>query len=121
MLNAIYYIKVIFILLFLSQLSKLTINLSKKTFTIQSKIIMTDKSANLILYSTLDCQLCEAVEDRLKAEKIAYQYVDIIHDDTLMDDYGWFIPVLKWQEEIYKSPLELDKIIPKIQQDLLNE
>ena len=84
-------------------------------------MIMTDKNADLILYSTLDSQLCEAVEDRLKAEKIAYQYVDIIHDDALMDDYGWFIPVLKWQEEIYKSPLDLDEIIHKIQQDLLSE
>lgn len=68
----------------------------------------------IILYSTLDCQLCEAVEERLKAENIPYQYIDIVHDDSLVEAYGWFIPVIKWQDQIFKSPLDLDDIITKI-------
>lgn len=71
-------------------------------------------STDIILYSTLDCQLCEAVEARLKAENITYQYIDIVHDDALVETYGWFIPVIKWQNEIFKSPLDLDEIIEKI-------
>ncbi|UNM95249.1 glutaredoxin family protein [Ignatzschineria rhizosphaerae] len=75
---------------------------------------MTLQTFDIILYSTLDCQLCEAVEERLQAENITYQYIDIIHDDALVDEYGWFIPVIKWQTEIFKSPLDLDDIIAKI-------
>lgn len=75
---------------------------------------MTNKPSEIILYSTLDCQLCEAVEDRLQAENIAYQYIDIVHDDALVEAYGWFIPVIKWQDHIFKSPLDLDDIIEKI-------
>ena len=71
-------------------------------------------SSNIILYSTLDCQLCEAVEDRLKAENITYDYIDIVHDDKLVEEYGWFIPVIQWQDEVFKSPLDLDAIISKI-------
>lgn len=71
-------------------------------------------SIDITLYSTLDCQLCEAVEARLKAENISYQYIDIVHDDALVEAYGWFIPVIKWQNEIFKSPLDLDEIIEKI-------
>lgn len=70
--------------------------------------------SNIILYSTLDCQLCEAVEDRLKAENITYDYIDIVHDDKLVEAYGWFIPVIQWQDEVFKSPLDLDAIIAKI-------
>lgn len=76
---------------------------------------MTDKTFDIILYSTLDCGLCEAVEERLQAENIAYQYIDIVHDDALVEAYGWFIPVIKFQEEIFKSPLDLEAIITKIQ------
>lgn len=76
---------------------------------------MTEKPFDIILYSTLDCQLCEAVEERLQAENIAYQYIDIVHDDALVEAYGWFIPVIKWQDELFKSPLDLDDIIAKIQ------
>ena len=71
-------------------------------------------SSNIILYSTLDCQLCEAVEDRLKDENITYDYIDIVHDDKLVEEYGWFIPVIQWQNEVFKSPLDLDAIIAKI-------
>ncbi len=74
---------------------------------------MTTK-ASLTLYSTLDCQLCEAVEDRLKAENIDYRYVDIVHDDALVEAYGWFIPVLEFKGEVFKSPLDLDVIISQI-------
>lgn len=66
------------------------------------------------LYSTLDCQLCEAVEDRLQAAGIPYQYIDISENDTLIDAYGWFIPVIEWGDQIYKSPLKLDELIPQI-------
>lgn len=75
---------------------------------------MTTPHTDLIFYSTLDCQLCEAVEDRLKAENIPYHYIDIVHDEALVDAYGWFIPVLKWHDEIFKSPLDLDAIIDQI-------
>lgn len=68
----------------------------------------------ITLYSTLHCQLCEAVEDRLQAAGIPYQYIDISEDDTLIDAYGWFIPVIEWQGQIYKSPLALDELIPQI-------
>ncbi len=66
------------------------------------------------LYSTLDCQLCEAVEDRLQAAGIPYQYIDISEDEALIDAYGWFIPVIEWGDQIYKSPLKLDELIPQI-------
>ncbi len=66
------------------------------------------------LHSTLDCQLCEAVEDRLQAAGIPYQYIDISENDTLIDAYGWFIPVIEWGDQIYKSPLKLDELIPQI-------
>lgn len=78
---------------------------------------MTNQTQNIdtvVLYSTLDCQLCEAVEERLQAEGIQYHYIDIVHDDALVERYGWFIPVIKWQEETYKSPLDLDTIIERI-------
>lgn len=75
---------------------------------------MTSNSPELTLYSTLDCQLCEAVEDRLKAESIPYIYIDIVHDEALVEAYGWFIPVLKWQDKVFKSPLDLDVIIHQI-------
>lgn len=76
---------------------------------------MANQTHNVVLYSTLDCQLCEAVEDRLQQEGISYQYIDIVHDDALVEAYGWFIPVIQWQGEIYKSPLDLDVIITAIQ------
>lgn len=75
---------------------------------------MTDQPTTIILYSTLDCGLCEAVEARLQAEKIPYKYIDIVHDDALVKEYGWFIPVIQWNSEIFKSPLDLDDIITKI-------
>ena len=77
---------------------------------------MTEKKPMISLYSTLDCQLCEAVEDRLKAEKIDYTYIDIVHDDALVEAYGWFIPVIEWKGAVFKSPLDLDGIITKIHQ-----
>ncbi len=73
-----------------------------------------ENTSKIILYSTLDCQLCEIVEDRLQTENITYQYIDIVHDDALMEAYGWFIPVIKWEDQIFKSPLDLDDIIAKI-------
>lgn len=78
--------------------------------------MMTEKKPMISLYSTLDCQLCEAVEDRLKAEKIDYTYIDIVHDDALVEAYGWFIPVIEWKGAVFKSPLDLDVIITKIHQ-----
>ncbi len=78
--------------------------------------MMTEKKPMISLYSTLDCQLCEAVEDRLKAEKIDYTYIDIVHDDALVEAYGWFIPVIEWKGAVFKSPLDLDAIITKIHQ-----
>lgn len=77
---------------------------------------MTEKISDITLYSTLDCQLCEAVEERLQAENIVYQYIDIVHDDALVEAYGWFIPVIKWQDEVFKSPLDLEMIIAKIRE-----
>lgn len=54
----------------------------------------------LILYSTSACHLCELAEELLldaqsQGAPIAFEKVDIVDDDALMERYGVRIPVLR--------------------------
>ncbi len=48
----------------------------------------------MILYSRNDCPLCEDVEDTLLRLNIAYTFIDIDADKTLLQKYHVRIPVL---------------------------
>lgn len=56
--------------------------------------------AELILYSTSACHLCEQAEELLLAARsqglpLTFEKVDIVDDDDLMERYGVRIPVLR--------------------------
>lgn len=72
----------------------------------------------LLFYGTLDCHLCDIAEEALKTANIPFTYIDIVNDDTLIQRYGWFIPVLKLGDEEFKSPLDFEQLIPYIQAQL---
>lgn len=72
----------------------------------------------ILLYGTSDCHLCEEAMDILKEHNISYEFIDIAHDNNLVEQLGWFIPVIKLQEEIIKSPIEWHAVLPKIKTTL---
>lgn len=54
---------------------------------------------SLVLYHTSGCHLCELAESVLEEVKAGYpdlswSLVDIATDDTLVERYGWRIPVI---------------------------
>lgn len=49
----------------------------------------------LILYGTSGCHLCHDAQALLQRANLAWQDVDVIDDDTLLERYGTRIPVLK--------------------------
>lgn len=68
----------------------------------------------VLLYGTSDCHLCEEAMDILKENHIPYEFIDIAHDNNLVEQLGWFIPVIKLQEEMIKSPIDWQTTLPKI-------
>jgi hypothetical protein len=54
-------------------------------------------AANFELYSTDGCHLCEQVEQMIVSLNLQSKVsvVDIVDDDTLVEQYGKTIPVLK--------------------------
>lgn len=52
----------------------------------------------LILYGTKGCHLCDQAEQLLRqlqaARALDWRYVDIALNDSLIENYGQFIPVL---------------------------
>lgn len=47
------------------------------------------------LLGTEHCHLCEEAENILHSAGLAFEAIDIIDDDTLMEAYGSRIPVLR--------------------------
>jgi len=72
----------------------------------------------ILLYGTSDCHLCEEAMDILKKNHIPYEFIDIAHDNNLVEQLGWFIPVIKLQEEMIKSPIDWQTVLPKIKATL---
>ena len=54
---------------------------------------MTDK--NLLLYFTDGCHLCDDAVRLLQQTTTPYSKIDIIHDQKLVDLYGYSIPVVQ--------------------------
>ncbi|WP_028863908.1 glutaredoxin family protein [Psychromonas aquimarina] len=54
---------------------------------------MADK--NLLLYFTDGCHLCDDAVRLLQQTNTPYSKVDIIHDQRLVDLYGYSIPVIE--------------------------
>lgn len=81
---------------------------------------MLDNTATspILLYGTSDCHLCEEAMDILKDHSIIYEFIDIAHDNNLVDQLGWFIPVIKLNEEIIKSPINWDEVLPELKKAL---
>lgn len=48
----------------------------------------------LILYSRLECPLCEFAEDLLLSENISYETLDIDESESLIKTYHVRVPVL---------------------------
>lgn len=69
----------------------------------------------ILLYGTSDCHLCEEAMYILKKHNISYEFIDIAHDNNLVDQLGWYIPVIKFQDQLIKSPINWDEVILEIQ------
>lgn len=50
---------------------------------------------NLKLYGSKYCHLCDEAEAVLREIGVAFEYVDIADDDSLVEVYGLRIPVLR--------------------------
>ncbi len=50
--------------------------------------------SKLILYGTLGCHLCDDAERLLNRLGLVYQYMDIIDDNNLFEQFSTSIPVL---------------------------
>lgn len=50
--------------------------------------------SKLILYGTLGCHLCDDAERLLNSQGLAYEYADIIDDESAYQQYCTSIPVL---------------------------
>lgn len=72
----------------------------------------------ILLYGTSDCHLCEEAMDILKENGITYEFIDIAHDKNLVEQLGWFIPVIKFQDTMIKSPISWDTVLPEIKKSL---
>lgn len=71
--------------------------------------------APILLYGTSDCHLCEEAMDILDNNQISYEVIDIAYDNNLVEQLGWFIPVLKLpEEELIKSPIDWNAVLPKL-------
>lgn len=55
----------------------------------------------LILYGTVGCHLCDDAERVLQALGLAYQTIDIIDDNRLLEKFATSIPVLQGADESY--------------------
>jgi hypothetical protein len=70
----------------------------------------------LLLYSTSGCHLCELakglVETALLFEPFTLRIIDIANDDTLFENYGIRIPVIKFEnsQQELSWPFDLDKL-----------
>ncbi|MFD0913604.1 glutaredoxin family protein [Methylophilus luteus] len=55
----------------------------------------------LILYGTVGCHLCDDAERVLQTLGLAYQTIDIIDDNRLLEKFATSIPVLQGADESY--------------------
>jgi len=68
-------------------------------------------SNNLLLYFTDGCHLCDDAVRLLQQTTVSYSKVDIIHDQKLVDLYGYSIPVLeKSNGKILNWPFSLQQL-----------
>ncbi len=72
----------------------------------------------ILLYGTSDCHLCEEAMEILKKNHIPYEFIDIAHDNNLVEQLGWFIPVIKVEDEMIKSPIEWESVLPRLKKSL---
>ncbi|WP_233491648.1 glutaredoxin family protein [Wohlfahrtiimonas sp. G9077] len=72
----------------------------------------------ILLYGTSDCHLCETAMEILDEHHIPYEFIDIAHDNNLVEQLGWFIPVIKVNDEMIKSPLNFNELLPKLKASL---
>ncbi|MDR8523681.1 glutaredoxin family protein [Shewanella fidelis] len=52
-------------------------------------------NASIILYHTDACHLCELAAELLDTAKVSYRMIDICDDQSLVEEYGIRIPVVK--------------------------
>lgn len=79
---------------------------------------MQDNKINpILLYGTSDCHLCDEAMNILQNNHIAFEFIDITHDNNLVEQLGWFIPVIKYQTLLIKSPIQWSEVLPKLKQD----
>ncbi|MCG6201872.1 glutaredoxin family protein [Psychromonas antarctica] len=50
---------------------------------------------NLVLYFTDGCHLCDDAVKLLQQTTAPYSKIDIVHDQQLVDLYGYLIPVIE--------------------------
>lgn len=69
------------------------------------------KGADIILFSTDGCHLCELAQMQLDELKVSYCVIDIIDDVTLVERYGIRIPVvLNSQQQELGWPFERSQL-----------
>ncbi|WP_394392713.1 glutaredoxin family protein [Shewanella woodyi] len=56
---------------------------------------MVDSRSNYILFHTDVCHLCELAAELLMQSAVKFESQDICDDETLVEQYGTRIPVLK--------------------------
>lgn len=73
---------------------------------------------NLILYSTEACHLCDEAEAILHNAGLAWQKIDIIEDEQLLQRYGTSIPVLLRADNGHSLnwPFRLHDVLQLVQQ-----
>lgn len=76
------------------------------------------KPSPILLYGTSECHLCEDAMEILKDNHIPYEFIDIAHDNNLVEQLGWFIPVIKLNNKMIKSPIQWDTVLPEIKKSL---
>ena len=62
--------------------------------------------AQYILYSTWGCHLCEQAEALLTEAGLAFQVVDIIDDEQLLQQFRLHIPVLAGEDKLLYWPFD---------------
>lgn len=62
--------------------------------------------AQYILYSTWGCHLCEQAEALLTEAGLAFQVVDIIDDEQLLQQFRLHIPVLAGGDKLLYWPFD---------------
>lgn len=73
-----------------------------------------NESPPLLLYSTDGCSLCDDLIEWLDNRGISYHYIDIATDPKLIAEFGWYIPVLRYNATLWKSPIDRESLLQEL-------